>query len=288
MSIKNKIFLFYTLLFILFTGCSNTTKEYYDNGVIKKETSQIDNRTQKIKFYDENGIIWEEYTLVDSLIHGSKLVYNENGKVDMKINYINGKKNGIQKEYDKQGNLIAKVKFINDKKNGISNFYYPDGKIKEISSFKDDMAHGSAKSYFKNGQLEIEAIFITDTVVYYKECDSLGNIIKENADYDFIFNNNCLPEYFKPSLPTVIVPNNYLVLDSFQTISIRTNGMPNFTLVSYVKGGIIKKEKGIDKYLIKVKNIKPNQKYFQISFEMKCDTSSSFKPLGSVDIPIKR
>lgn len=119
-----KILLPLCVLFILFTSCRHTVKEYYPNGNLR---SAVEYRG---KIQD-----------------GLAVYFDEQGVKKMEVMMVRGKKEGRLRSFFFNGNLQTEEFYRNDLLNGCQTTYDKDGvKLSEIE-FKDGIMDGSYKEW---------------------------------------------------------------------------------------------------------------------------------------------
>jgi len=144
--------------------------DYYESGNIKTVGSYKNNIPEGVR---------REYR-IDGTIESAKIFRNGNitgeGIVDEK-----GYKQGKWKEYYETGELKAEGTYKNNEKTGLWKWYYINGKLEQTGNYEEaEKPNGEWKWYFENGKVFIEENFYKGKLDgFYKEYDSLGNIITE-------------------------------------------------------------------------------------------------------------
>lgn len=100
---------------IFFVGCSNTQKEFYENGNMKSI----------IKLNSDNNF------------HGEATFYFENGNIEKTVSYNNGYIKKCVVFYE-NGGIMWQAPYMNNKKNGEYIEFYPNNKIKKRINFSSD------------------------------------------------------------------------------------------------------------------------------------------------------
>lgn len=91
--------------------------------------------------------------------------YHENGKVFQNVNYNNGILNGKRQVYFENGNLKSEETYKDGKKEGKWKSWYEDGNIKETGFFENGQKEGLWKTYYTNGKIKNEGKYVFDRKV---------------------------------------------------------------------------------------------------------------------------
>lgn len=103
-----------------------------------------------VKYYFQNGVIFQEINFEKGKIDGIRKVYFESGKIKTNTKYINDKKEGKYYEYYETGELFSRGNFENNFKEGNWKTFYKNGKIKEKGNYVKDEKAGTWKIFYKN------------------------------------------------------------------------------------------------------------------------------------------
>lgn len=167
-------------LSFLFLACESPTvkKEYYKSGEVKAEY-QVENGeiSGLYKRYYKSGTLKSEIPYTEGKINGLKKIFKKNGDISWEAEYTDGKLNGICREYSPEGSVITKGYFKNGKQEGKTTKMYDDGTVKIENNYENGLAQGKFKEYYKNGQILMDALYNSDSVVYYSKFSEQGNII---------------------------------------------------------------------------------------------------------------
>ena len=130
--------------------------DYYMNGKIQMEGFSLnDNPNDEkfhglVKYYFEDGTLYQEINYDEGKIDGIRKIYFESGKIKTTTVYVDGKKEGKYNEYYETGELFSKGNFENNLKEGNWKTFYKSGKIKEKGNFVKDKKAGTWKIFYKN------------------------------------------------------------------------------------------------------------------------------------------
>ena len=101
MSSTFKILIFITFISLLFSGCTDSKKKYWDNGNIQSELNYIDEKLDGIAtWYYENGNKEQEVHYSQNVLNGSLIRWYQNGSYESKSNYVDGLMQGKAIMYD--------------------------------------------------------------------------------------------------------------------------------------------------------------------------------------------
>jgi antitoxin component YwqK of YwqJK toxin-antitoxin module len=180
-------------------------KSYHSNGRIQ----EIHNVSEgKIERYDEEGNLYQRYTLRDKKANGSveffypcgilkeKLTYTDgkrngpgntyfiNGKVEDAYTFKDDERDGSYKSYYDNGQLYTETIYAMGKAQGNFRMYYPDGKLMREGQYQNDKLTGVWKYYYPNGKTEKEGAFKDDLLSgEWKFYDNQGNLTEKQM-YD--------------------------------------------------------------------------------------------------------
>ena len=130
--------------------------DYFMNGKIQMEGFSLNDvpNNEKfhglVKYYFEDGKLYQEINFNEGEIHGSRKVYFESGKLKTVTIYKNGKKEGKYHEYYETGELFNRGNFDNNLKEGNWKSFYKNGKIKEKGNYVKGEKAGTWKVFYKN------------------------------------------------------------------------------------------------------------------------------------------
>lgn len=150
------------------------SKMYWVNKKGEKNGSYIE--------YHPNGEIALEAHYTNGILHGIKALYYKNGKIKSITHYDSNKVSGKKILYNRSGKIDEITSYKNDTVNGFYYKFYNNGLIKGINKREDSYFNGPQYLYFKNGLLWRYSYFYKDTLVYYKEYDTCGTLVKNKGD----------------------------------------------------------------------------------------------------------
>lgn len=126
--------------------------EVYNNQ--NKNNKWINDKSEIIKTYHENGQIKEEIETLNNKWHGLYKLYHENGQLLVVTRFENEKQvDGIVDSYDDNGTLIRTVIIKNGNFNGPFKEFYPSGTIKKEGEYKEGEIIGIPIEYFEDGNV---------------------------------------------------------------------------------------------------------------------------------------
>jgi antitoxin component YwqK of YwqJK toxin-antitoxin module len=89
------------LILIFFCGCNSATKEYYPSGAIMREIKHVNDSTDFVISYFENGIVKSKGNLLNGVQEGNWTEYYQSNEIKWKGEY----KNGVRKYVDENYNV---------------------------------------------------------------------------------------------------------------------------------------------------------------------------------------
>jgi len=206
------------ILFIIFIGCDSYEERFFDQGyqedsadieyseikyhkingskqrvkkleydnkdILRKEIFFGDKFINKIRFYDENGIIAKQETFdVDGndRLTGERIIYYPNANKKEEYDFSNGKKNGYYTSYYNNGTLQSDLEYLRGKLTGSCSWYYPSGNLMKIQEFLNREFYQI--EYYENGNKRSEGSFRGESFIgHWVFYDQYGSIIREE-DY---------------------------------------------------------------------------------------------------------
>lgn len=119
---------FLILAFSILCSCeeSKLKKEYYQNGIIKKE------------WYENN----------NGQLEGERKDYYPNGKLSSKAYWSNDSLDGELIDYYPNGNIKGKGNYESGKRNGLFILYYENGKVRQKSFWVNGIKSGEGVTFF--------------------------------------------------------------------------------------------------------------------------------------------
>ena len=119
-----------------------------------KNYKLINDKSEIIKTYHENGQIKEEIETLNNKWHGLYKLYHENGQLRVVTRNENGKQvDGIVDSYNDKGTLIRTVIIKNGNFNGPFKEFYHSGTIKKEGEYKEGEIIGIPIEYFEDGSV---------------------------------------------------------------------------------------------------------------------------------------
>jgi antitoxin component YwqK of YwqJK toxin-antitoxin module len=116
--------------------------DHYISGSKQMEGILLEEGTESydgvIKWYHENGNVFQIVNYQDGILNGKRQVYHENGKLKSETTYGKGKMNGKWKELYENGNLKETGEYEEGQKEGSWKTFYTDGKLKEQGNYVFD------------------------------------------------------------------------------------------------------------------------------------------------------
>ncbi len=109
-----------------------------------------------IKWYHENGNIFQIVNYKEGVLNGKRQVYFENGKLKNETTYVDGKMNGKWKEIYENGKLKESGFYENGEKEGSWKTFYTNGKLKEEGNYVFDRKVDVWKTNYYDGTIEDE------------------------------------------------------------------------------------------------------------------------------------
>lgn len=111
---------------------------------------------------DENEIVSQCGTYIDSKKEGKWLTYYENGNLKSSITYLKNKQNGYAIIYYEDGTVAEEGIWKENRWTGEYKYFYPNGNPAYIWNFDDEGSRtGSQKYYYENGNLKIDGNWIS-------------------------------------------------------------------------------------------------------------------------------
>ena len=201
------------LIGTLFTQIINAEvlKQYFDDGVLKSETTYRDGtvtltqrgvkegiekvyyntkslaysvhyinglREGKMAWLDRKGNVLEIMHYKQGLLEGNNTIFYPSGKLKSEVDFIDDKKEGLKKEYFSTGTLALKVNYKFNKKEGIQEEYFEDGKLYAQVTYKNNYKEGNKKWYDKLGKVVKTEFYKMD-----RPLNVMKKVQKNNAKY---------------------------------------------------------------------------------------------------------
>lgn len=149
------------------------------------------------KYYDENGVLAEEYELEEGKKEGIYKSFHPNGKVKSEGEYSRDEKKGLWKEYHDNGMLSKEETYKYGDARGPYKTYHTNGKLASEGKMGfSGRADGIEKHYHPNGKLKSYFNPDTDSL---KEFHENGQIAKIGVYDDFFKRNEGVWKEFHPN-----------------------------------------------------------------------------------------
>ena len=131
--------------------------EYDKRNILRKEIFFGDKFINKIRLYDEEGVIAKEEVFdVDSKdrLSGQRIIYYSNGNKKEEYDFDHGEKNGYYTGYYKNGALQSDLEYSGGRLIGSCSWYYPSGNLMKIQEFFNQESYQI--QYYENGNKKSE------------------------------------------------------------------------------------------------------------------------------------
>jgi len=132
--------------------------DYYISGAIQMEGLSLEQNNEVyhglVKWYYENGNVFQEVNYKNGVLFGDRKVYFENGTLKNETAYKNGKMDGGWKEYFENGKMKESGSFEKGEKEGLWKMFYENGKIKEEGNYVFDRKVDIWKVHYYDGNVE--------------------------------------------------------------------------------------------------------------------------------------
>lgn len=149
---------------------NSNTGDIEGTGVIRN-TVKLDDGSEKITIFYEEGKPREEYVMKDGKLEGTFKLWDTNGRLTEESQYKNNILDGVQKNFYTNGSVKNEITYVDGKKNGLTKNWYQDGKQSSETEYKDNKNIGST-SFYPDGSIRMrevldEATGILHTEAYY-------------------------------------------------------------------------------------------------------------------------
>jgi len=147
------------------TNWKKTTKN--NASFYRTEVSKKSNGYWITDFYISGSKQMEGLSLEENseVYNGNVKWYHENGKIFQIVNYKNGVLNGKRQVYFENGKLKSETAYKKGKMDGKWKEMYENGNIKETGTYEDGQKEGHWKLYYTNGKLKNEGKYVFDRKV---------------------------------------------------------------------------------------------------------------------------
>lgn len=163
--------IYIAILFFFFISCSNNHSiDELGEGVLFSEETEVINKDGSRVLVRYNG----SKVILDSLsynekgdLHGLVMIFDTTTRVKQYYTYVNGEKTGKMTSYYPSGDIEYIASFIKNGNIGENIFYYEDGGLKSYE----------CKDY-------------NERLVYQRDYDSLGNVIRSDGFLIYYYGMN--------------------------------------------------------------------------------------------------
>ena len=132
--------------------------DYYVSGAKQMEGLSLEKDKEVyqgvVKWYHENGNLFQLVNYDKGILNGKRQVYYENGKIKTEENYKQGKKDGKWKASYENGNAKETGFFENGQKEGVWKIYYSNGKLKNKGKYVFDRKVDVWETNYYDGTME--------------------------------------------------------------------------------------------------------------------------------------
>ncbi len=129
--------------------------DHYISGAIQMEGLSIEKNAEVyqgvVKWYYENGNVFQIINYKNGILFGDRKVYFENGKLKSETTYKNGKIDGAWKEFYETGISFETGFYEKGEKEGHWKTFYTNGKLKEEGNYVFDRKVDIWKTYYYDG-----------------------------------------------------------------------------------------------------------------------------------------
>lgn len=198
-----KIIALLVLIAIVFSACTKTKVEYFDDGSVKSSIPYRfgkEHGTCKYYFINRPHPLKIKVEMRNGKRHGDFVKYYINGRLETRCTYQNDLLEGVEECYHIKGYRTSVTNYLHGKKHGRYVLYYPNGEIVEQGDFYEDLFDGDWLYYDDRGVLIGEGHYDKGTgvqkgynlngnlirVVHYKDNKKNGEDIELNSEGDTV------------------------------------------------------------------------------------------------------
>ena len=146
-----------------------------DGSTKKIERYEMGKKNEEWITYEENGDVYYQYWVQDSLISEYADLHYPNGQLIEKISYKEGKKNGKFTGYYESGQTKYIRTYKDDKLEGKYADYTESGQILLKQSYVNDLLDGASKEWYLNGKVKVKTSYTAGKLNGgFMSYDSLG------------------------------------------------------------------------------------------------------------------
>lgn len=176
-----KIIALLVLIAIVFSACTKTKVEYFEDGSVKSSIPYRfgkENGLCKYYFINAPHPLKIEVEMRNGKRHGNFTKYYINGRLETRCTYQNDLLEGVEECYHIKGYRTSVINYLHGKKHGQYVSYYPNGEVVEQGCFYEDLFDGDWFYYDDRGVLIGEGYYEKGTGVQ-KGYNLNGNLIRE-------------------------------------------------------------------------------------------------------------
>ena len=176
-----KIIALLVLIAIVFSACTKTKVEYFEDGSVKSSIPYRfgkENGLCKYYFINAPHPLEIEVEMRNGKRHGNFTKYYINGRLETRCTYQNDLLEGVEECYHIKGYRTSVINYLHGKKHGQYVLYYPNGEVVEQGCFYEDLFDGDWFYYDDRGVLIGEGHYEKGTGVQ-KGYNLNGNLIRE-------------------------------------------------------------------------------------------------------------
>ncbi len=176
-----KIIALLVLIAIVFSACTKTKVEYFEDGSVKSSIPYRfgkENGLCKYYFINAPHPLKIEVEMRNGKRHGNFTKYYINGRLETRCTYQNDLLEGVEECYHIKGYRTSVINYLHGKKHGQYVLYYPNGEVVEQGCFYEDLFDGDWFYYDDRGVLIGEGHYEKGTGVQ-KGYNLNGNLIRE-------------------------------------------------------------------------------------------------------------
>ena len=147
-----------------------------EDGTTKKiERYEMGKKNEEWITYEDNGDVYYQYWVQDSLISEYADLHYPNGQLIEKISYKEGRKNGKFTGYYESGQTKYIRTYKDDKLEGKYADYTESGQILLKQSYANDLLDGPSKEWYINGKVKVKSSYTSGKLNgSFMSYDSLG------------------------------------------------------------------------------------------------------------------
>lgn len=102
---------------------------------------------------DQNGLLLEEYTVVNGKKNGPGWVYYPDGSVKVESNYRNGEQHGITRWFYRNGNVYEYARYKEGKRHGMMRRFTEEGDLTAEVPYRDGELVPGTREFAKTGEI---------------------------------------------------------------------------------------------------------------------------------------